>query len=213
MLSRLSMLLVTNWNSCKGEHYLVISRSQTLYLKVWFFCELLGFSWGKVIVGKGGVQSRDEMEQSFPVYRVAERSRGLVLWARAAREMARVARVARRRGVAAVAVRGRGQRLQRARRPAVLARKLLVQLLLRGDHLTRVTLDPNVYKIDKIYLYMVYSAWCDFNSPPLYSRIPNLHEKRRVQHFKGIIFKQFHLCYLSLVTIFLFLISVRLFQC
>ena len=83
-------------------------------LEVRFLRELVGFRGGKVVVGKGRIESGDEGEESLPVDGVAQDVAGLVLGAGAAREGPGVA-VSWRHGVgvASVSVLRRRQRLQR----------------------------------------------------------------------------------------------------
>ena len=118
------------------------------YLQVWFFSELFGFGCWEVVVRKGGVHCGDEVEEGLPVDGVTEgHGGGLIFGAGAPGEWPGVLARGHGVGVTSVPVLGRGQRLQSGGRAARLHRKLLVQLLLCGDHLAGVTLDPEYNEI------------------------------------------------------------------
>lgn len=115
-------------------------------LKIRFFSELLRFSGREVVVREGGVQGGNEMEESPTLYGVTGHA-GLVLGAGTSGERSGVSSTSRGAGerVAAVTAGGWRESLQCVGRPSILASKLFEKLLLRGNHLTGVALNPSNY--------------------------------------------------------------------
>lgn len=114
-------------------------------LKIGFFSELLRFSGREVVVWEGGVQGGNKMEESLPLYGVTQSHTGLVLGAGTPGERPGVSSRRAGVGVAAVTTGRRAESLQGVSRPSILASKLFEKLLLRGNHLTGVALNPSNY--------------------------------------------------------------------
>lgn len=114
-------------------------------LKIRFFSELLRFSGREVVVWEGGVQGGNKMEESLPRYGVTQSHTGLVLGAGTSGEGPGVSSRRAGVGVAAVPTGRRAESLQGVSRPSILASKLFEKLLLRGNHLTGVALNPSNY--------------------------------------------------------------------
>ena len=109
--------------------------------------ELAALRVREVVVGEGGVERGDEVEEALPGDGVAQEGLSILVTAAAAAAAVRPrARVLGGEAVAAVAVLRRAEGLQGVRAAPALAAELLVGRLLAADHLAGVALDPENYK-------------------------------------------------------------------
>ena len=84
------------------------------------------------------------MEESLPLYGVTQSHAGLVLGAGTSGERSGVSSRGAGVRVAPVTAARRTESLKGVGRPSILASKLFEKLLLRGNHLTGVTLNPRL---------------------------------------------------------------------
>ena len=120
-------------------------NKKSLYLKTRFFTELGSFGVAEVVVDKGRVQRRQEVEESLPRDDVTQDRRLVTrdVLVAAVRRRHRPSPLPRAKAVAAESVLGRRESIEGVRRSALGLRiELLVQLLVRADHLAGVALDP-----------------------------------------------------------------------